>query len=99
MFSPDKVWIRVPALVRAMLPEPSWMIPEKVVLVLLPPVVSMMAPATLLVTVPAPASEPIVPLKPFRSSVLVTVTALLLDIPAFAAPIFKVPVVMVVAPV
>jgi len=81
-------------------PAPSDAIPEKVVDVgLSPPVVSVTFPATPVVTDPAPVREPMVELKPFRSNVPVTVTALKGAIPAFAAPIFNVPAVMVVEPV
>ena len=62
----------VPVLVRPSGPPPLIRLPEKVVEVLRPPAVSVAVPV-LLSTVPAPASEPIVLEKPFRSSVPATV--------------------------
>ena len=90
----------VPALVRASVPLPSAATPEKAVEVLLPPEVSVTAPAALLVTLPAPASEPIVSLKPFRSNVAppATVSALLAPT-ALAMPSLRVPALIVVTPV
>ena len=67
-------------------------------LLLLPPALSVTAPATLLVTLPAPASEPTVSLKPFMSRMPVTVSALASAITS-AAPSCSVPAVTVVAPV
>ncbi len=90
----------MPALVSATVPLPAARTPEKVVDVLLPAAVSVTAPATPLVTVPAPASEPTVSLKPLRSNVAppATVSALLAPT-ALAMPSFSVPALMVVAPV
>ena len=84
----------IPTLVRP--PEPE-ITPENVVLVLSLPVVSVAAPS---VTLPAPASEPMVWLKLFRSSVapLATVNALNGE-NAFVAPACSVPAFTLVAPV
>ena len=49
-----------PFLVSATVPLPSWTTPEKVGEVLSPPDINVMAPVMVLVTVPAPAREPIV---------------------------------------
>ena len=76
------------------------MTPEKVVLVLLAPVLRVTEPAALLVTVPAPASEPMVSLKPARSRVRAggdgdrAAGAM-----ALATPSPRVPALIVVAPV
>ena len=71
--------VPLPVLVSATTPAPSWMVPLKPVEVLSPPAVSVAAVALLLVTVPPPpapsASEPIVLLKPLRSSVAPRLTA------------------------
>ena len=74
--------------------------PENVVEALLPPAVSVTAPAAPLVTVPAPASEPIPSLNPRRSKVAPpdTVTALP-EGTALVAPSCRVPALMAVAPV
>jgi hypothetical protein len=64
---------------------------------LLAPAVRVAAAAPALVTVPAPASEPIASLKPLRSSVPVTVWALA-DENVLVAPACSVPPLMVVAP-
>ena len=71
--------------------------PEKVVLVLSTPVVRIAAPS---VTAPAPASEPMVWLKLFRSSVppLATVNELNGE-KALTAPACSVPTLTAVAPV
>ncbi len=76
-------------------PEPE-IAPENVVLVLLLPVVSVADPS---VTLPAPASEPMLWLKLARLSVapLATVNALL-DEKAFVAPACSVPTLTAVAP-
>ena len=73
--------------------------PEKVVDVFRPPLVRVPARAPLLVTLPTPASDPTVSLKPFRSNVapLDTVSALLEPM-ALAMPTLNVPALMVVAP-
>ena len=70
--------------------------PENVVLVLSMPVVSVAEPS---VTAPAPASEPMVWLKPARLSVapLATVNALLAE-NALVAPAASVPALTAVAP-
>ena len=65
--SPESVSVPEPDFVSAIVPLPFCSTPEKVVEVLSPPVVSVTAPAALLVTVPPPASEPIVSLKVFKS--------------------------------
>ena len=84
----------VPVLVRPPVPEIA---PEKVVLVLSLPVVSVAAPS---VTLPAPASEPIVWLKPLKSSVAPDATVNALNGEnAFAAPACSVPALTLVAPV
>jgi hypothetical protein len=90
---PESVSAPLPALVNPPLPE---MPPEKVVLVLSTPVLSVAAPS---VTAPAPASEPILWLKLLRSSVapFATVKALMAE-NAFAAPACKVPAFTAVAP-
>ena len=72
--------------------------PENVVEVLLAPALNVTAPATPLVTVPFPASEPMVSLNPFKSNVALSVSALPLGT-AFATPSFNVPALIVVAPV
>ncbi len=94
MLVPLTVKTPLPVLVR---PPVPLMTPEKLVEVLSPPVVSVPLPR---VTLPAPASEPIVPLRLFRSKIapLATLTAEADDTPP-AAPRRSVPVLMVVAPV
>ena len=65
-----------------------------------PPVVRVTAPATELVTLPAPASEPRVSLNPARSNVAPAATvSALLEPTALATPSFNVPTLTVVAPV
>jgi hypothetical protein len=76
---------------------PFSIIPEKVVEVLSPDVI-VSNPLAELVTVPAPAKDPMVSLKPFKSNMPFTVTALVFVILS-AAPNFKVPIEIVVAPV
>ena len=67
---PLSVKTPVPSLVRLSVLLPFWIVPENVVDVLSPPVVSVAGNvAPLLVTVPDPVSEPMVWLKPPRSSV------------------------------
>ena len=88
----------VPSLVSESVPVPFCATPEKVVLVSSPPTVSATAPATPLVTVPTPASEPTVSLKPFRFRVPVNVKAVASGSKsAFCKR--SVPALMVVAPV
>ena len=78
MLLPDSVIVPVPVLVNAsLLVAPSLMVPPNVVELLSPPDVSVASLAPLLVTVPPPAplpSEPMVLLKPLRSSVAPTLT-------------------------
>ena len=97
---PARVAMPVPALVRATVALPSLSVPVKLVVVLLPPVVSVIEPAAVLVTVPAPASDPIVSEKPARSTVApdATVTALLGPMPLAIASL-TVPLLTAVAPV
>ena len=66
-----------------------------------PPAESVNDPVTVLVTVPAPAMEPRVSLKPAKSKVApeAIVMALLFEIRSEAEPSFKVPTLMAVAPV
>ena len=97
---PVSVVVPVPSLVSAVVLVPSWMTPLNVVLVLLPPSLSVALAATpLLVTVPAPASDAIVWLKPPRSrnAPEATVTALL-ALKVLVAPPRSVPAEIVVAP-
>jgi hypothetical protein len=83
----------VPILVRPPVPEIP---PEKTVLVLSLPVVSVAAPK---VTAPAPASEPMVWLKLARLSVAPDATEnALAGAKAFAAPARSVPALTVVPP-
>src|SRR5262249_18918781 len=71
--------------------------PEKVVLVLSFPVVSVADPS---VTLPTPASDPIVWLNPLRSTVAAAATVkALFDEKAFVAPACSVPTLTLVAPV
>ena len=96
---PDIVKVPVPALVTAMeVAVPFSIIPEKTVEVLSPPEVIVSDPLAELVTVPAPAKDPTVSLKPFKSNMPFTVTALVFVILS-AAPNFKVPAEIVVEPV
>ena len=100
VLAPDNVSVPVPVLVSATVPLPFCMTPENVVELLLPPAVSTTAPAAPLVTVPAPAREPIASLNPRRSKIAPpdTVTALP-EGTALVAPSCRVPAPMVVAPV
>ena len=67
---------------------------------MLAPVVSVMAPAAELVTVPAPASAPMLWENPARSSVAPPATVTFDDEPkTLAAPAFSVPLLTVVVPV
>ena len=81
-------------------PDPFWITPEKVVEVLLAPVLSVAAVVLLSVTVPAPAREPMPLPYPPRSSVapLPTVTAELAP-KADVLPACSVPALTVVVPV
>jgi hypothetical protein len=92
VFVPESVSVPVPILVS----PPPEIVPEKVVLVLSLPVVSVAEPS---VTLPAPAREPMVWLKLARLSVapLATVNALD-DDKAFVAPAASVPALTAVAP-
>ena len=87
----------VPTLVRLEAEVPSFITPLNVVEVLLPPVVNVATVPPALVTVPAPASEPMVWLKPLRSRVPVTVNALA-DEKVLVAPACRVPALIVVTP-
>ena len=83
------------------MPLPSLSVPEKVVVVLLLPVVSVTDPATVLVTKPDPpaASRSSRRSRPGRTCLLeATVTALLAPMP-LAIPSLSVPLLIVVAPV
>ena len=88
----------MPALVKPSTPPPSCTVPLKVVLVFKAPAVSVAVPV-LLVTVPAPASEPTLRLLParFRVAPALTVVAELLP-SAVAEPARSVPALTVVAP-
>src|SRR5262245_34322608 len=98
VLTPVRVRVPVPDLVRLVVEvPPSWITPLKVVEVLLAPAVNVAVEAPLLVTVPAPASDPIAWPKPLRSSVPVTVNALA-DENVLVAPACRVPPLMVVEP-
>ena len=88
----------LPDFVRAVVPVAFWIAPLKVVEVLSPPAVSVAPVALLLVTVPAPASDPTDTLNPAKSSIPVTVVAEF-DPKAVIDPAFNVPADTVVAPV
>ena len=91
MLAPANVRVPAPILVRPPVPTIG---PEKMVLVLSLPVVSIPLPS---VTLPVPASEPIVWLKPPRSSVAPDETVNALDgAKALTAPPFNMPVLTVV---
>ena len=92
--------VPLPALLIARVPEPFWMTPLNVVEALLPPVVRVIAPAEVLVTVPADESEPIVADRPPRSSVAppATITSDAAE-SALAEPALMVPALIVVVPV
>ena len=104
-----KAPVRLLVLVSVSVPLPFWVspktpgpfcnVPEKVVEVLLPPVVSVAA-VPLSVTIPAPARLPMLLLKPARSIVapLASVTAELLP-KALVDPALSVPPLITVAPV
>jgi hypothetical protein len=86
--------VPLPTLVRPPVPE---IVPSKDVLLLSLPVVSVALPS---VTLPAPASEPIVWLKALRSSVAPeAIVKALIGAKTFAAPAGKVPASTSVAPV
>ena len=91
----------MPSTVRDTCPAPSWIEPEKIVLVLTvlkSPRLSVAA-APLLVTVPAPDSEPIVSSKPPRSRNAPEETVkLLFATKAPDAPAVSVPAVTFVPP-
>ena len=91
--------VPVPAFTSVTGAAPFWITPEKVVLVLAPPVVSV-AEDPALVTVPLPESEPMLVEKPPRSRLVPeeSVTAELLP-KAVAEPAFNVPPMRAVAPV
>ncbi len=95
MLAPLSVKVPLPLFVR---PPVPLMAPEKVVEVLSPPVFKVPLPSS---TLPAPASEPMVLLKLFRSYVAplatLTLSAELEGTPS-ALPSLKVPALMVVAP-
>ena len=98
---PDSVNVPVPDLVRLVDPAaPFWITPENSVDVLLPPVVSVLEAAPPLVTVPAPASEPMTSLKllRLRMAPAATVNALFCE-KAFDDPACSVPALTVVGPV
>lgn len=83
-------------MVSAVAPVPFWIMPLKVVDVLFPPEVSVAA-APELVTIPAPASEPIEFENPARSSVAPLSTVVAEDEPnADVEPALKVPALTVV---
>src|SRR4051812_18521850 len=103
VLAPDKVRIPVPVLVKPTVPTPSVKVPEKVVSVLRPPVVSTAVPAVPLVmrppADPASARDPatwfllfrlrVAPVAMLRAEALLSVLTL---------PVTKVPVLMVVVP-
>ena len=64
-----------PVLVNPRLPVPSAKVPLKVVLVPLPPAVKVAGACPAIGHAPAPAKEPTLLLKPFRSSTEFTVKA------------------------
>ena len=86
--------VPVPAFVTPPVPEAT---PENVVEELSPPAVNVAEPS---VTLPAPASEPIVWLKLLRSRTAPAPTVFALLLPnVLAAPACKVPALTLVAPV
>ena len=78
VFAPDKVSASVPFFTRETVPLPSLITPEKIVLVLLAPAVSVTSPATELVILPAPVMDPTARLNPFKSRVPVMVMVMAL---------------------
>jgi hypothetical protein len=101
VLSPVSVNVPVPVLVRLVAPAaPFWITPENVVDVLSPPVVRVLLEAPPLVTVPAPASEPIVSLKLLRASVAPeAIVKALVCAKEVVAPACSVPALTLVAPV
>src|SRR5262249_57826949 len=97
---PVSVNVPVPTLVRLVAAAPPfWITPENVVDVLSPPVVSVLLLALPLVTVPAPASEPIVSLKLLRASVAPeAIVKALFCAKVFVAAACSVPALPLVAP-
>src|SRR5579871_202271 len=92
-FAPASVNVPLPFFVKPPLPL---MLPPNVVLVLSPPVVNRADPSE---TVPAPARDATVWLKPLRSSVAPPATVVAdPDANAFAAPARSVPPLTVVVP-
>ena len=93
VLAPDSVRVPVPILVSPPVPA---IVPENVVLVLSLPVVSVAAPS---VTLPAPASEPMLWLKPARLRVAPPATVNALNgANALTAPACSVPALTAVAP-
>ena len=102
MLLPESNKVPLPILVRPKVPLPSCIVPEKVVLLLSLPTVRTIDPTTEFVTVPDPVSDPILLLKPPKSSVAalaLKLTAELLPKALVATPAFRVPPLTVVAPV
>ena len=99
MLAPLKVSVPVPDFVKETVPLPFWITPLKVV-VFVPPLVSVTAPATVLVMVPAPAMEAIVSENPFRLNVapLAMLREQLLPILSLAVLICTVPTFTLNAP-
>ena len=97
---PDRVSVPVPVLVRASRPAPSEATPEKLVDAFVPPLERVAVATPLLVTLPAPASDPTVSPKPPMSNTApdATVSALLAPI-ALPTPTLRVPALTFVAPV
>ena len=95
--------IPVPFLIRETVPLPSLITPEKFVVLVALPAVSVTDPVTELVILPAPVMEPTARLNPFKSRVpvMVMVMALFATGPktVATAPTLIVPVEIVVAPV
>jgi len=93
--------IPVPFLTRETVPLPSLITPEKVVVLVALPAVSVTDPATELVILPAPVMDPTARLNPFKSRVPVMVMALFATGPktVVTAPTLIVPTEIVVAPV
>ena len=102
---PDSVSVPAPTLVRATVPEPFSITPAKLVEVLSPPVVSVAEVDVVeFVTRPVPpneeAREPMATLLPARSSVAPVDKVTAEPVPkALVLPAFKVPPLIVVAPV
>ena len=94
------VMMPLPVLVNATLVAlPFSIIPENVWLLVLP-TVRVSVPEALLVTFPAPSSEPRVSLKPAKSKVAPEAMVIALELLILSdAPNFSVPALMVVAPV